>query len=164
MVAVSGPLSDLHRLSLSRESFAVCCPLTLLGNASYRVRVLTRRFASRFFQQYPHGRRLAVYSGRYDQLPGRTCTSKSRSILGIQQARERTRPFIRSRIASSSRVASPGAAIPKLGRHGTRPREGAPRAKSRALVFVRCNTGSPAICDRTLRLIASVPSESSSCA
>ena len=70
MVAVSGPLSDLHRLSLSRESFAVCCPLTLLGNASYRVRVLTRRFASRFFQQYPHGRRLAVYSGRYDQLPG----------------------------------------------------------------------------------------------
>jgi len=30
---------DLHRLSLGRESFAVACPLALLGNAFYPVRV-----------------------------------------------------------------------------------------------------------------------------
>src|SRR3990172_2932163 len=62
---------DLRRLSLGRESFAALCPLALLGNASSSGSSSSaRRFASRFFQRSPHGRRLAVRLGRYDQLPG----------------------------------------------------------------------------------------------
>ena len=38
----SAPPPDLHRLSFGRESFAVCCPLALLGNAWYPVRVPRR--------------------------------------------------------------------------------------------------------------------------
>ena len=39
MVAVPAQPPDLHRLNLGRESFAVACPLALLGSASYPVRV-----------------------------------------------------------------------------------------------------------------------------
>ncbi len=39
MVAVPAQPPDLHRLNLGRESFAVSCPLALLGGASYPVRV-----------------------------------------------------------------------------------------------------------------------------
>ena len=42
MMAISAPSPDLHRLSLGRESFAASCPLALLGNASYPVRVPRR--------------------------------------------------------------------------------------------------------------------------
>src|SRR5260370_26945613 len=38
-MAVSAPPPDLQRLSLGRESFAVSCPLALLGAACYPVRV-----------------------------------------------------------------------------------------------------------------------------
>jgi len=39
----SAPSPDLHRLSFGRESFAVTCPLALLGNACYPISV--RRLA-----------------------------------------------------------------------------------------------------------------------
>ncbi len=39
MVAVPAQPPDLHRLNLGRESFAVACPLALLGSASYPIRV-----------------------------------------------------------------------------------------------------------------------------
>src|SRR5437870_1529153 len=62
---------DLRRLSLGRESFAASCPLALLGTAfSSGSCSSARRFAPRCFQRSPHGRRLAVRLGRYDQLPG----------------------------------------------------------------------------------------------
>ena len=40
--AFTAPPPDLHRLSLGRESFAVICPLALLGSASYPVSVRRR--------------------------------------------------------------------------------------------------------------------------
>ena len=62
---------DLRSLIFDRESFAVIGPLALIGSASHPVSV--RRptsLAPRFFQRIPHGRRLAVHSGRCDLLPG----------------------------------------------------------------------------------------------
>ena len=55
---------------LGRESFAVTCPLALIRPASHPVSVRrSTGLATRFFQHSPHGRRLAVHSGRRDQLP-----------------------------------------------------------------------------------------------
>ena len=60
---------ELRGLTVGRESFAVTCPLTLVGPASYPVAV--RRptdLAPRCGQRSPHGRHLAVHSSRGDQL------------------------------------------------------------------------------------------------
>jgi len=69
-VAFPAQPSDLPRLSLGRESFAVVCPLALLGSAlSSDSCSSALGFAPRCFQRSPHGRRLAVRLGRHDQLP-----------------------------------------------------------------------------------------------
>ena len=62
---------------LDRESFAVKCPLAPVRPASYPIPV--RRpagLAPRCFQRVAHASRLAVHSGRCDQLPRRTFTSQ----------------------------------------------------------------------------------------
>ena len=61
---------DLRRLTLGRESFAVACPLALVGVASYPVSV--RRLASSFPASFSVGlaaSRLAVSLGPRDQVP-----------------------------------------------------------------------------------------------
>src|SRR5512138_1847504 len=70
---------DLQHLSLGRESFAVTCPLALLGTASYPVSV--RRLADSLPASF--GAPLAVGALRFardpcDRVPQRTSTSKSR--------------------------------------------------------------------------------------
>jgi hypothetical protein len=61
---------DLRSLTLDRESFAVTCPLALSATPLIRFLFVAPQVSLlRFFQQLAHARRLAVRSGRCDQLP-----------------------------------------------------------------------------------------------
>ncbi len=64
---------NLRRFLLSTlvtKSFAVICPLALVGAASvFGFCSSARDFITRFFQSFPRGRLLAVHVGRRDLLP-----------------------------------------------------------------------------------------------